>query len=123
MNRPFSPHLSIYKLDIHALMSISHRVSGIVLFLGTIGLLKFLVILAMFPWAQNLSLWFLKLWIFQAILMLYAVAVFYHSFNGLRHMLWDIGIGFDQPHVKISGFIVLGMTALSTIWLWRAIYV
>ncbi len=122
MKRPLSPDLAIYKLDMSALMSISHRISGIILFLGTVGLLKLLIILALFPSLWGISEWFLKLWLFQAIMMCYASALFYHCFNGLRHMVWDLGFGFEKQHVKATGFAVLAATFFSTILFWRAIY-
>ena len=122
MKRPLSPDLSIYKLDMSAIMSISHRISGVILFLGTAGLLKMLIILAFFPSLWTLSAWFLKLWLFQGIMVFYAVALFYHCFNGLRHMIWDLGFGFDKKHVKASGIAVLSATLFSTILFWRAIY-
>jgi succinate dehydrogenase / fumarate reductase cytochrome b subunit len=123
MKRPISPHLSIYKLDINALMSISHRISGVILFAGTVGLIKFLSILAIFPSLQPLTAWMLQTWFIQGILFMYAAALFYHTFNGIRHVLWDLNVGFYQPVIKISGWIIIGLTLFSTFLLWRAIYV
>ncbi len=123
MKRPLSPHLSIYKLDMNAIMSISHRIAGVILFFGTVGLVKFLAILAVFTSLQPLTQWFLKIWIVQGLFLAYGAALFYHTLNGIRHMLWDLNIGFEPGFIKITGWIILALTLISTFLLWRAIYV
>lgn len=122
MKKPISPHLTIYKFDMNALMSISHRISGIILFLGTVGILKILIILAFFPSIHPLTIWCLKTWLLQTLMIIYAFVLFYHSFNGIRHMLWDVGISFEKKQVQITGWIVMLLTIISTFLLWRAIY-
>ena len=122
MKRPLSPHLTIYKLSMPALMSISHRISGIMLLVGSLGFLKFFVILAFFPSLQPLLFWCIKNPIIQGITVLYAGVLFYHSINGIRHMIWDLGIGLDKKHVQLSGWVVVMLTLISlTVWL-RAFY-
>ena len=123
MKRPVSPHLSIYKLDMNAIMTISHRIAGIILFLGTIGLIKFLAVLAIFTSLQPLTQWILRTWLMQSLTLIYTVALFYHTFNGIRHMLLDLGIGFEKHILKITGWMVIIATFISTILLWRWVYV
>jgi succinate dehydrogenase / fumarate reductase cytochrome b subunit len=123
MKRPLSPHLSIYKLGISALMSVTHRATGIILFTGNLALLLFLTLLAFFKETYPFLAWFLGNIVVQTGLFFYAVSLFYHSFNGLRHMLWDLNIGFERKAIKVTNWLIFGLTIIGVILLWRTIYV
>ncbi len=101
--RPTSPHLGIYRWQITMTLSILHRASGVVLYSGALGLVYWLVALALGPQAFATAGWFFHLWIGQALLCLWSLAFFYHLLNGVRHLVWDAGYGFDKPIHRASG--------------------
>ncbi|MDN5865031.1 MAG: succinate dehydrogenase, cytochrome b556 subunit [Gammaproteobacteria bacterium] len=127
---PTSPHIGIYRWRITMTLSILHRLAGIVLYSGALGLVYWLVSLSLGPGAFATAGWFFHLWIGQALLCLWSLAFFYHLLNGVRHLLWDTGRGFDKPiHAergaltyRVSGWmIVVGallLTALAWIFGW-----
>ena len=113
--RPLSPHLQIYKMPLTAgLMSITHRMTGVFLVLGTLLLSYWLMAVAAgadsYLHAQQLLMSIPGL----ILLFLWTVALFYHFCNGIRHLFWDMGAGFTIKQSKLSGYVVLLMTFLLT---------
>tara|TARA_B100002052_G_scaffold269504_1_gene268966 strand:+ start:252 stop:623 length:372 start_codon:yes stop_codon:yes gene_type:complete len=117
-NRPLSPHLSIHKPVLTALFSISHRITGIGLSLGSILLSLWFLIINLGPsyffYFETIS----KSIFFKLILILWTIGVFYHLFNGFRKLYWSFGIGMDLSTVYKSGYAVLFLTFISTIVVW-----
>ena len=94
-HRPLAPHLTVYKLPLTAVLSISHRITGILLIAGLFVFLALLVALAsgeaVFLTVQG----FLNQWPIQIMLAGFAFAFSFHLVHGLRHLLWDLGFGFE----------------------------
>ena len=109
--RPLSPHLQIYKWQLTSLMSIGHRASGIALSLGSILIVTWLVTLASGPELFSIASLVISHWFGQFILFGFSVVLFYHLLNGIRHLSWDIGYGFNLSIVYKTGYAVL-FTAL-----------
>lgn len=118
--RPLSPHLQIYKPQISSVLSIFHRISGVYLSLGSYALVLWLSLLAFS--AEG----FLALSAFwgslfgQALLITWTGAFFYHLTNGIRHLFWDAGKGYDLETMTKSGWAVLATSLILTlgVWLW-----
>lgn len=106
-DRPLSPHLQIYKPQLTAVLSIAHRASGIFLVLGTLLLVYWLTALAQGPesYAQAQAIFGSVLG--RLILFAWVFALFYHLCNGIRHLVWDMGAGFEISTVYTSGKIVI----------------
>jgi len=115
--RPLSPHLAIYRWQITNTLSILHRMTGFGLALG-------LVPLTLWLWAAaNDPVMFRHLqdafasWLGMAAMFGWILAFYYHFANGIRHLNWDMGRGFDLGTVTRSGYAVLvfavGMTVLT----------
>lgn len=119
--RPLSPHLQIYKLPLPALMSISHRITGVALSSGTILLAIWLLCLAggeqSFNWAQMATSHLLG----KLVLFGYSAALFYHMCNGIRHLFWDAGKGLEISQVYRSGKIAIGLAVLLCAAFWFVI--
>ncbi|ORU92953.1 MAG: succinate dehydrogenase, cytochrome b556 subunit [Cycloclasticus sp. symbiont of Poecilosclerida sp. N] len=117
-NRPLSPHLDVYRLPLSALISIVHRGTGAFLTTGTIVLVWWLVALAggeaSFMGAQD----FMSGFIGRLVLFGWSFALFFHLANGIRHLVWDAGYGFEKDEVEKSSFIVIGTSAFLTIMIW-----
>ena len=117
-NRPLSPHLSIHKKVLTALFSIFHRITGIGLSLGSILIAIWFLLISLGP---NYFIYFeiiSKNILFKFILLIWTIGIFYHLYNGCRKLYWSFGIGMDLTTVYRSGYIVLFLTAVSTIAVW-----
>ena len=116
--RPLSPHLQIYSKQITSVMSILHRMTGIVLAVGSLGLLWVLVSLSLGEQAFSAPRACLASGLGQLALFAYSACLMYHFFNGIRHLFWDAGKGFAIPDVYRSGYAVIGLAVISTLGLW-----
>ncbi len=94
--RPLSPHLQIWRYHVTMLASITHRITGATLYFGTFLIAAWLVALAISPETYAAMDAILASIPGKVILFLWAVAVMFHLFNGIRHLVWDgPGIGFS----------------------------
>ena len=116
--RPLSPHLQVYKPQITSVLSISHRATGVALAAGTLLLAAWIVAIAMGPAAHARVAGFAGSWPGQLLLLGWSVALFYHLLNGIRHLFWDSGRGFDLPTMEKSGKAVVAGTVVLTALAW-----
>ena len=116
--RPLSPHLQVYRLPMLALMSITHRATGVALSFGLILLAYWLGAAAYGPAAYATAASLIGSPIGYLVLFGFTVALYYHLCNGIRHLLWDAGWGFEIPQAYKSGYIVLAATAALTVVTW-----
>ena len=118
--RPMSPFMigPYYRPQITSMMSIMHRATGVILALGSLALLWVLTALSMGEQAFAATVACLASPLGRLALMAFTFCLMYHLFNGIRHLFWDIGKGFDIPSVYRSGYTVLALTVLSTAGIW-----
>lgn len=116
--RPLSPHLQVYRLPLVAIMSITHRITGIGLALGTILLAAWLGGGAYSPEAYAGMSAFLGSWLGYLLLFGWSVALYFHLCNGIRHLFWDIGRGFELVDAHRANGIVLAATVVLTVATW-----
>jgi succinate dehydrogenase / fumarate reductase cytochrome b subunit len=121
--RPLSPHLQIYRWYFTMALSIAHRVSGLMLAAGLLLLVWWLVALAGGPSSFAA---------FQAVtdnvlggVVLFGLTfvLFFHLLNGIRHLAWDVGYGFELETAKLTGGLVIAVAAALTIVTWIAVLV
>jgi succinate dehydrogenase / fumarate reductase cytochrome b subunit len=112
--RPLSPHLQIYKQKLTGTLSILHRGTGMLLAVAAFALAAWLLSVAggsdafaSFKDCAGSALG-------QAALLAVVASLAYHLFNGIRHLLWDIGWGFELPQVYASGWTVVALALLTT---------
>ena len=115
---PLSPHLQIYKPQITSILSISHRFTGIILYLST-----FLISLWLFSIAFNNNLKIILDNFFYSnlgkiILFFITFSFTYHFLNGLRHLIWDLGFGFKIINVYLTGFLIIFLSLLFNFYFW-----
>ena len=120
--RPLSPHLQIYRLPLPALMSISHRLSGVMLSTGTIFVAVWLMMLAAGETSFALAQSVVGHPLSQLVLFGYSVALFYHACNGVRHLFWDAVIGVNIPAIYASGRVAIALAIVLTGLFWAVIY-
>jgi succinate dehydrogenase / fumarate reductase cytochrome b subunit len=119
--RPLSPHLQVYRLPLTALISISHRITGVGLTLGTL-LLTWWVTAAAYgePYYSKVQA-FLGDWFGQLLLLGFSFALFFHLCNGLRHLFWDFGRYFEPEQVRRSDAAVLIGSVALTVATWAQV--
>jgi succinate dehydrogenase / fumarate reductase cytochrome b subunit len=110
--RPLSPHLSIYRWAYSMTLSILHRVTGVGLAVSLIGMVVWLVSASRGPDAYEQLLPLLLSLPFKAVLWLSVLALIYHFCNGLRHLAWDLGFGFERADARRSATLVIIATAI-----------
>jgi succinate dehydrogenase / fumarate reductase cytochrome b subunit len=116
--RPLSPHLQIYRKQITSVMSILHRISGIVLSFGAFVLAWWLLAVAQGGDAYARAAACLASPFGKLALFGFSLALVYHLLNGIRHLLWDVGWGFQIPQVYKSGYTVAALTVVFTAAIW-----
>ncbi|MBT5432747.1 MAG: succinate dehydrogenase, cytochrome b556 subunit [Alphaproteobacteria bacterium] len=115
-NRPLSPHLQVYRPQITSVLSIMHRATGIVLSLGTVFLVLWLMAAASGPEAFELAQACAGSWLGYLFLFGFSVCLFYHLLNGIRHLFWDAGHGFELGTVTRTGWaVILGTIGLTAV--------
>jgi len=119
-NRPLSPHLQIYKPQLTSVLSITHRLTGVVLSIGSLFLVWWLVAAASSGHAYAAAQSFWGSWIGILLLVGWTFSLFFHLANGIRHLVWDAGYGFALREAYLSGLAVLAASAALTIIAWVA---
>jgi succinate dehydrogenase / fumarate reductase, cytochrome b subunit len=119
IRRPLSPHLQVYDMmQLTSALSISSRITGTVWAIGLVLLVWWLVAAASGPSAFASVQWFMSSWLGLLILFGMSGAAWYHTLNGIRHLAWDAGYGYDIPTTYRSGRLVLIGTAVMTVLTW-----
>jgi succinate dehydrogenase / fumarate reductase cytochrome b subunit len=116
--RPLSPHLQIYQRQLTSVTSILHRFTGIGLAVGLLYLTCWLTAAASGLEAFDRLQSFNGSIIGRLLLLGWTVAFFYHLLNGIRHLAWDAGWGFELPTAYKTGYAVLIGTAALTLLAW-----
>jgi succinate dehydrogenase / fumarate reductase cytochrome b subunit len=116
--RPLSPHLQVYKWQITMTMSILHRATGVALVAGAFGLAWWLLAVAAGGDAYAQASACLASPFGQFLLLAFSASLVYHLLNGIRHLLWDVGVGFEIPEFYASGWTVAILTVVLTAGLW-----
>lgn len=120
--RPLSPHLQVYRLPLSALMSISHRVTGAGLAVGTILVTAFLFAAASGEEQYNFVMGLATSTLGQIILFLWSAALYFHMCNGIRHMVWDSGNCLKKDKAMRTNYYVLAAAAILTLSTWACAY-
>lgn len=117
-NRPLSPHLQHYKLPLTAYLSVAHRATGVV---NSAAIVLLVLLIASASGSEEAysfmsavaNSWFGKLALFG-----FTVTLYYHMGNGIRHLFWDVGIGFELDSARKSGNLVLLFAAAMSVITW-----
>jgi succinate dehydrogenase / fumarate reductase, cytochrome b subunit len=118
VRRPLSPHLQVYRPQITSVLSIMHRMAGVALSVGTLLLTWWLVAAASGEGAYHAASWFIGSWLGVLLLFGWTAALWYHLCNGIRHLAWDAGLGFELTDAHRSGRVVVVAAAALTVLTW-----
>jgi len=120
--RPLSPHLQVYRPQITSVMSILHRITGVVLSVGALLFVWWLWAAAYSPECFKFVQGFFAGWAGKILLFGWSAAFYYHLGNGIRHLFWDMGKGFELSSVNRSGLMVLVFVIVATAVTWMAVF-
>ncbi|MFO7764664.1 MAG: succinate dehydrogenase, cytochrome b556 subunit [Wenzhouxiangellaceae bacterium] len=116
--RPLSPHLQVYRPQWTSVLSILHRISGVLLSVGTVLMVVWLVALAQGQAAYSAMLQFMGSPIVLIALVGWTLALFYHLLNGIRHLTWDTGAMLELKPARASGWAVVVVSVVLTAIVW-----
>lgn len=122
-NRPLSPHLQVYKMPMSAKMSISHRITGVILCGGALLLAYWVSAAAQGPEAFDTAQAIAGSFIGRAIMFGFTLCLAYHLCHGIRHIIWDSGAkGLELEDVNKSGKIAIAAACILTVLVWFVAY-
>ena len=118
--RPLSPFMigPYYRPQITSVMSILHRITGIVLSAGAFLLTAWLVAVMLGPEAYARFAACANSLLGRVVLAGLVFSLVYHLLNGLRHLAWDLGYGFSLKGLYAGGWTVAGLAAVFTALIW-----
>lgn len=120
--RPLSPHLQVHRLHINMVMSILHRITGVVLYFGSLLLAWWMFAAAAGPDYFAFVNGLFATWLGAIVLIGYSWALIHHMLGGVRHFVWDTGSGLDIPTVDLMswGTIILSVILTAGLWVYVA---
>jgi succinate dehydrogenase / fumarate reductase cytochrome b subunit len=116
--RPTSPHLSVWRWHATMLSSILHRASGCALYAGALILAGWAITLAVGPECYAGYMAIMGGPLGKLVLLALTAAIFYHTANGIRHLTWDAGKGFDPKFSDLTAVVVIAFTVAATAAVW-----
>ena len=117
-NRPLSPHLQVYRPQLTSVLSILHRLTGVALALGTVVLAYWLAAAAAGPDSFETAQAVIGSFFGRLLLFGWTYGLFYHLCNGIRHLFWDAGYGFELETAYRSGWLVVAVSGVLTLASW-----
>ena len=117
-SKPISPHLQIYKPQITSILSISHRITGVVLFFSSYLICFWLFSLAFHEDLKIILNNFFLTNLGKILFFFITLSFIYHFLNGIRHLFWDLGYGFKIMNVYLTGIIIILLSLTLNIYIW-----
>lgn len=114
-NRPLSPHLMIYRPQLTSVTSILTRITGNALLMASLLIVWWFLAAATSPQAFAIADAVLTSWLGDLVMTLSLWGLWYHTLAGLRHLVWDNGIGLDLETAYKLGYAVIGGSVVFTI--------
>ena len=115
---PTSPHLQIYRLPLTALLSITHRITGVLLAFGCVLLIGILAAAADGAASYEAIVPHLQSWYGQLLLIGLVFSLYLHFCNGVRHLIWDAGYGFELDTVDLTAKLAIALAIALTAATW-----
>lgn len=113
--RPLSPHLQIYRWPVTMMTSITHRATGVALAAGTVLLAWWLIAVATGPEAYDTVRMVARSPIGLIVIFGFIWSLSFHLLNGIRHLAWDVGLGFEKSTASATGVLVIVLSVVLAI--------
>lgn len=120
-SRPTSPHLQVYKLPLTGIISISHRITGVLLSAGLLLVVMLFYALSQGEGAYAAMQSTVSFWLVKLMYWGFIYALFFHLCHGIRHLFWDVGDGFEPD--KLNKYAKIELTAAFTLTLATWIFI
>jgi succinate dehydrogenase / fumarate reductase cytochrome b subunit len=117
-DRPRSPHIQIYRPQLTSVLSIMHRITGVLLSAASVAVVAWLIAGSLGPEPYEAVLGTMRSWIGLLFLVIWTFCTFFHLCNGVRHLFWDAGAGFELRSIYLSGWSVVVISTALTIATW-----
>lgn len=114
-NRPLSPHLSIYRPQLTSMTSILTRITGNAMLISALLIVWWFLAASSSPEYYAIANGFLTSWFGDIVMTLSVLGLWYHTLAGVRHLIWDMGIGLDIPTAEKMGWAALIGSVVLTI--------
>jgi succinate dehydrogenase / fumarate reductase cytochrome b subunit len=114
-NRPTSPHLQVYRLPLTGIMSITHRMTGVMLSVGLALFVYIISALAGGGMAYDTMQTVMSHWLMKIVGWAFIYALFFHLCHGIRHLIWDAGNSFERDTLDRYALIELAASLLLTL--------
>jgi succinate dehydrogenase / fumarate reductase cytochrome b subunit len=122
IERPLSPFL-IYRFMYTMVLSFAHRLTGLLMSIGALLLTYGLTALAGDAASFERARAFFRHWTLQLVMLALTISFFYHLSNGIRHLCWDLGWGFERAQARRSGwFVIVSTILLTALSMWIAVH-
>jgi len=118
---PLSPHIQIYKWQFSSLLSITHRMTAVINIIAFGLIILWVLFLSLGPELFIIFQNFLSSFIGKFLLIGFTWSFCYHLLNGIRHLVWDFGYGYEMKTANISGAVVLLLSFIFTTLIWVTI--
>lgn len=118
--RPMSPHMQVWKWHVTMLGSILHRATGMANYVGAILVVAWLFAATLGQDSYDQFAAIVGSIPGQVILFGFTVSVAYHLLNGIRHLVWDIGHGFQPKFASFTGSLVILLSIVAAVAIWVA---
>jgi succinate dehydrogenase / fumarate reductase cytochrome b subunit len=116
--RPLSPHLSVYRWPITMTLSILHRMTGVALTVGLLVYVAWLMTAAGGDAGYQQFVELMQTLLGRIALVGWSFAFFFHLCNGIRHLFWDAGLGFEKSQANASAWVVIAGSVMLTLVYW-----
>lgn len=116
--RPLSPNIQIYRPQLTSVLSIMNRLTGVALSLFAIALVIWLTAAANGPQSYSIVQSVLRSWIGKIALFGWIFSFYFHLCAGIRHLVWDAGLGFELRYIYATGWIVAAGSVVLTVVTW-----
>lgn len=117
-NRPISPHLQVYDLPLTAILSITHRITGVILSFGMVLMVDFLMAVAQGAEKYSQLNGLFHSFFGKGLLFLWSLAFFVHLCHGVRHLVWDTGYGLSKDDMDKFARVELIAAGVLTVLAW-----
>jgi succinate dehydrogenase / fumarate reductase cytochrome b subunit len=117
-NRPLSPHLQIYRLPFAAILSITHRATGVILSVAALVMIWVLAAAATGVESYSSINVHFSSWYGQIFLLGVTLSLYTHLCNGIRHLFWDVGFGFELETAAMSAKMAIAAAIILTAATW-----
>lgn len=116
--RPLSPHLQVWRWHITMFTSIAHRATGVALYVGALIAAAWAISLAQGPDAYAVFKGLVGSPLGKLVMFGLTISYFYHLANGVRHLVWDVGRGFNIKSANASAVLVIAFAVAASIAIW-----